>query len=393
MKKTLCVYLVAISICISLVLVACGKTPTYVKNDYVNRVATIDLGSDDATLRTQRNVGAAKLTTSTYLRDGNYLYFGTYPQTEVTDAATTAVLSTAAGTRPTYQNARNWTSYGYYINGAASNYMWYIDLTYSGEKYRGVYFTSYRPFNTALSGSADNSNVDDNGYSHSTVYWFKYEPIKWRILSETSGEALIFCEMAIDSQNFYIVADRSERKIIHENEVEEIIYENNYLYSTIRTWLNETFYNTAFSAAEKTSIVSTTVNNSARSTNPDDNATQWNSGTNDYACDDTEDYVFLLSTREVTTDNNGGAYWFDIKRDAIGIFSECKQNTDYAKCQGAYTIADGTYEGNGPWWLRSPMYDFSNDARFVNFDGYVDGSGSVDYTSGGIVPALKIRLS
>ena len=113
---------------------------------------------------------SAIATEQSYLREGNYIYFGEYPQTKVTDGSITNALRSAAGTLPTSSNSQAWTSYGYYINSSVSNYMWYIDLTYSGEKYRGVYFTSYRPYWTDEISSAGNSYQDDNGYSTSTVY-------------------------------------------------------------------------------------------------------------------------------------------------------------------------------------------------------------------------------
>ena len=58
--------------------------------------------------------------------------------------------------------------------------MWYIDLEYNGEKYRGVYFNSYRLNQTTITNVSPVSSYtyqDDAGYSLNTAYWFKYEPI------------------------------------------------------------------------------------------------------------------------------------------------------------------------------------------------------------------------
>ncbi|MBQ4444478.1 MAG: hypothetical protein II896_07485 [Clostridia bacterium] len=359
--KKICGLILSFSIvfCLCLALVACGET----------------------TVPSTWSATTSTTTEQGYLRDGDYLYFGEYPQTQVTDSTITNALTTAAGTLPTSSNAQGWTSYGYYIDGSVSDYMWYIDLTNNGEKYRGVYFTSYRPSFTMESSSAINSSQDDNGYNTGTIYWFRYEPIKWHILSEANGEALIFCEMAIDSQEYY--PSESTSQFFHNGGTG---YANNYALSNIRKWLNDTFYNTAFNDLQKQLILLTTVDNSARSTNPNSNATNWNSGNNSYACANTQDHVFLLSEQEVTN----AAYGFDSSYTDYDT-ARRKQNTDYARCQGAWTSTDSSYKGNGYWWLRSPYYDFSDYARFVDNYGYNNGF-IVSFTDNGVVPALKIKL-
>jgi hypothetical protein len=261
--------------------------------------------------------------------------------------------------------------------------MWYIDLTHSGTQYRGVYFTAYRPFWTIDSGSASNSFQDNNGYTPDNVYWFKFEPIKWRILSENNGEALILAEMAIDNHEYY-----------HQNRKDSFShnggtgYANNYALSNIRKWLNDNFYNTAFSDMQKRLIVLTKVDNSARSTNPNGNATLWDSGKNTYACADTQDYVFLLSEQEVTN----AAYGFSsIHND--NDRARIKKNTDYIRCQGAWTDNEKSYRGNGYWLLRSSISDGGNRIRYVYSNGDTDRVNNVYSVGGGVVPALKIKLS
>ena len=308
-----------------------------------------------------------------YTRDGKKITFGSYPQTKVTDSALTATLTNMAGTLPTSSNSQSWTSYGYYISGNVENFMWYIDIEQGGEKYRGVYFTSYRPYYTTYSSSESNSNQDNNGYSTSTVYWFKYEPISWTILSEntTDGTALILCDMIIDSQEYYI--STSSRTIDGKT-----VYANNYAESTIRKWLNETFYNTAFSELQKQIILTTTVDNSVASTGY---------STNQYACENTQDKIFLLSAQEVTNT----AYGFASSTSTYDTARQ-KKTTDYAQAQGAYTSTSTDYAGNGWWWLRSPRYYYSYYARGVGGDGSVDYSDYVYDSSNGVVPALQIRL-
>lgn len=61
------------------------------------------------------------------------------------------------------------------------------------------------------------------------------------------------------------------------------------MYSHIRSWLNSTFFETAFNSSKKEKIETTIVDNSASSTLDDSNK---------YACDNTSDKMFLLSYKE-----------------------------------------------------------------------------------------------
>ena len=275
---------------------------------------------------------------------GEYILFGSYPQTKVTDTSIISALGEF--------DASTWTSYGYYIEGEVSDYMYYIDKEYNGERYRGVYFTSYRPYGTTDSGSASDTNQDDNGYITSTVYWFKYEPIKWLIVEESDGTATLVADLILDSQQFDFEADK------------EMYGNNNYAESSIRAWLNETFYNTAFSEGQKGIIQTTVVDNSAASTGYDENP---------YACEDTSDKVFLLSYEEVDA-------WFT-------TFAKKKhQGSDYAKSQGLYVLSGGS------WWLRSPIHNGDENAKTIRYNGF-DGFNDLTYsTDNGVLPALAIRL-
>ena len=136
------------------------------------------------------------------VKKGKTVQFGTYPQSEVTDPTLLSRLNAARGTLPTSENSQAWTSYGYYIKGSVSSYMWYIDVITATGKYRGVYFTSYRPYFTTTTSSTSDSYQGDNGYNTSSVYWFKYEPITWRVLDIQSDKALLMADLVLDSQNY-----------------------------------------------------------------------------------------------------------------------------------------------------------------------------------------------
>ena len=280
-------------------------------------------------------------------KNGMTLTFGMYPQSKVTDNALKSMLNAAIiNKKPSAEDANGWTDYKYYIGFKVCSYMWYIDFEYGGNKYRGVYFTSYRPRYTSYDCTANDSYQDDNGYNINTVYWFKWEPITWRILSNDGNKAMVMADLIIDSQQF----DTNS---------------NNYAQSDIRAWLNGTFYNAAFDMRSKEFIIPTTVDNSAATTERGDNP---------YACENTLDNVFLLSNKESSS----------IYRLLI--------TSSYAQCQGVYTYTDGSNSsGNGQWWLRSPDCINSSYANYVNYKGGIDDSYT-DYAGCGVVPALQIRL-
>jgi hypothetical protein len=290
---------------------------------------------------------------------GGETNFGMYPQSEIIDPTLISTLNVTAGTLPSSGNNQSWTDYGYYISGAVSSYMWHIDITNDSNLYRGVYFTSYRPNFTNNSASSATFQ-DDNGYFSSTVYWFKYEPITWRVLDVENGNALLMADLIIDSQDYFYSA--STRSIN-----EATVYANNYGYSHVRSWLNASFYDTAFTGEEKAQIQTTNVDNSEASTG---------SNPNQYACANTSDKVFLLSFAEAIS----SAYGFNL----LVLAPRQLIPSAYAKAQGVYT------ETTGIWWLRSP-YTTSSSARYVNIDGNF-GTNSVNRTDLGVIPALWISL-
>lgn len=338
---------------------------------FSEEASSLTISDGNVTLYAKWSEDVTTTTTTTvseqvYRRDGNVIYFGSYPQTKITDNTITTALVNRMGAKPTPSDSGSWISYKYYINWSnTADFMWYKDLEYNGEKYRGVYFTQYRPYYTTTGSSTGNSYQDDNGFYTSTVYWFKYEPIKWRILEEKDGKAFLLCDIAIDSQEYY--PSNSTSSFNHNGGNG---YANNYALSNIRKWLNETFYNTAFNDLQKELVQVTKVDNSVASTGY---------SSNQYACADTNDKVFLLSYKEATTYMTSST-------------ARRMKSTDYAKSQGCWQSTDSSYKGNCWWWLRSPSSSSSSIARNVGSDGDIDSDYSVFNTFYGVVPALWIRL-
>ncbi len=309
--------------------------------------------------------------------DGSYILFGNYPQSEVTDGALKESLTDVVGALPLKSGAVGWRSYEYYTgmegSGASSNsadFMWYKDIESDGMRYRAVYFTGYRPYWTSYSSTPTNTHQVDNGYYTEMLYFFRYEPIKWRILTEESGQALLLCEMLIDSQEFYHATDN--RSVSGET-----VYANNYEHSDIRTFLNKMFYETAFNEYQKGLIQLTTVDNSAATTSNSSNA---------YACRNTQDRVFLPSYRDMVNTSYG------FTSEPIGDPLREKKTTDYAQCQGAYTRQSTEGLGNGSWWLRSPNFNSGELSQYVYYNGYAAEDRTVNFTYLGVCPMLRINL-
>ena len=176
------------------------------------------------------------------------------------------------------------------------------------------------------------------------------ENIRWVVLEVEGDYALLLSEYALDCKPY------------HSTGVNSITWED----CSLRSWLNDEFLNTAFTAGHRMRIVLTRV---PADDNPD-------YGTE--AGKDTEDYVFLLSIAEVRK------YYPDYP-DRI-----CEP-TAYARAQGAFSHTDP--DRGGWWWMRTPgaSKDF---ATSVNSNGILDIEGStVTGTKGSVRPAIWVRLN
>ena len=309
---------------------------------------------------------------------GDIVQFGSYPQSEVKDETLIAELNALA---PEWED---WTSYGYYSGTGGvgtmkqGDWMRYTDVTHNGDKYRGVKFTRYRPFYTG-SPYANDTYQDDNGYILNTAYWFKFELIDWRVLNPATG--LVVCETIIDSQAYsntvYDKFDTNSQTYDYFNDSTYTNFASDYETSSIRKWLNNNFYTTAFSESEKKEIYSTTLNNDGYCT------LLGYTGYEKIDSNLTTDKIFLLSYNEVMNSDFGFASSGDAHDKARQA-----QGSDYAKCQGLEVSTNSSYYGTSYWLLRSPG-DFSFRCCFVYYFGSPSNKIYVYDTDVGIRPALR----
>ena len=185
-------------------------------------------------------------------------------------------------------------------------------------------------------------------------------PIEWLVLARDGDKALLISRYGLDAQPY----NKDNTIVTWET-------------CTLRTWLNSTFYNKAFSSAEQAAILTTNVDNSEN---------QCYSGWNASGGNNTQDKVFLLSYAEANK-------YFDVTHDNSSNTKSRVAPTAYAIAQGAwkdssYETADGI--DAGWWWLRSPGYSRRNAAD-VSHDGSLHFA-RVNYASGSVRPALWVNI-
>lgn len=189
-------------------------------------------------------------------------------------------------------------------------------------------------------------------------------PIEWLVLARNGNKALLISRYGLDAQPYN--ADYTS-----------VTWKT----CTLRTWLNGTFYNKAFSSAEQAAILTTNVDNSKN---------QCYSGWSTSGGNNTQDKVFLLSYAEANK-YFGVEYWKN-----IGARNNVKSRvapTPYAIAQGAYTSSSNmTADSNvaGWWWLRSPG-SYQSSAAYVSPNGSLRDH-NVDSGSASVRPALWVNI-
>ena len=314
------------------------------------------------------------LTSSASYKLGDTFTFGSYPQTRVTNSVTISALNA---------KATSWTSMGLYSGAGSwntahpSNYTQYCDVSYGGAKYRGVKFTAYRPADTTYAMESSSGNPGplypqyENGYRINTTYWFRYEPLKWRVLDPNTG--LILCLSVIDAQPISNEVDYHDGKYYNKNNSTQY-YACDYTHSSLRTWLNETFYTTAFSSDEQGKIIPATVHNKGLST------LQGKTTHPELDFANTTEKVFLPAYDEMI-DTSKGYEQYPGNADTL----RARKGTDYAKCLGL-----GVYnDGNSYWRMRTAGND-TLDNCVVNFNGQSAWAiqNAPHLTKYGVVPTL-----
>ncbi len=184
-------------------------------------------------------------------------------------------------------------------------------------------------------GSYEQDNDSSNGK----------EDIEWQVLAREGSRVFLISKYALDCQPY-------------NTDWTDVTWEN----STLRTWLNGTFLDNAFTSSEQAVIAQTTV---TADKNPKFNTNPGNA---------TTDKVFLLSIEEA-------------KKYFPSHSARWCEATAFADAKGALIVYDNSW-----WWLRSPgcRQDY---AAGVSTDGSVSHNGDyVHLNYNAVRPALWIDL-
>lgn len=179
-------------------------------------------------------------------------------------------------------------------------------------------------------------------YHRAKKSYFKYEPIKWRVIKCENGEALLLSDIVLDKQKY----NKRLKKVTWEK-------------STLRKWLNKKFMNRAFSSSEQEAIHTTKVIN-------EDNYYYKTDGGND-----TLDKIYLLSLSETDEEKEYGF------TDSYGMTIKYSNYAD---------LDDYQY-----WWLRTPG-EKNISAAAVDMSGKAYGGGGESDMELGIRPVLHLNL-
>ncbi|MGL4484201.1 MAG: InlB B-repeat-containing protein [Anaerovoracaceae bacterium] len=181
-------------------------------------------------------------------------------------------------------------------------------------------------------------------------YWFRYDGIKWRVLSKSAGKIWFIADQPLDFMPWSSSAG----------------FNQTWANSDARAFLNGTaaggkaysFMEKAFTAREKMAVLSTSVNNNSMGA-------------------DTADKVYLLSSAEAS---DTALFGTDTNRK--------KDSTDYALAMGIPRAS-----GGATWWLRTPSSMTNNmDAMRVSANvGNIEPSGYIG--GNGIRPVMNLDLS
>ena len=164
------------------------------------------------------------------------------------------------------------------------------------------------------------------------------QPIKWRVLSvEEDGTALLLADKLLDMQPF----DKNGK--------------NDWEACTLRTWLNSTFLNAAFTEAEQEVIAETELETESAAT--------------------VTDNIYLLSLEEVSNPEYG-----------FHPSSDCESNTRKAEGTDLAVVANA-------WWLRTPRKDVDKCVCFIDPYGKNTQDCIFPEASLWIRPALRLKLS
>ncbi len=213
------------------------------------------------------------------------------------------------------------------------------------------------------------------------------EPIEWYVLDIEDGNAFLLSKYVLDRQQFDSNFD--SKAYFEAFETGGYDYYITWDKSTVRTWLNDTFYNSAFTGTEKDDILLSELENLPNGLRGTDSGP------------DTTDRVFLLSESEA--EKYFGKRYVTVCDESRDIWRymvfpeqtiQLGEPTEYAKNLGVKMGVSGNDWSKSycSWKLRTTGGFTSNNVT-VGADGFINQDGGFANGYGGIRPCIRIDLT
>lgn len=191
-------------------------------------------------------------------------------------------------------------------------------------------------------GEAEIPVVTLGTYEQDNNYLNGPEPIEWIVLDRKDGSLLLISRYALDCKPYNYTAGKI-----------------GWADCTLRLWLNDTFYKSAFSEEDRQRIVESDVNAGSVGI--------------------VKDHVYLLSA------DDAYRYW-DLIRDFS--LTEFARSVSEARGEAVYD------DGEEYWWLRTHGVGAGEfkDRKACAWTNAVQPYGhAVEHTNGGVRPVIQIR--
>ena len=328
---------------------------------------------------------------------GDIVVIGVYPQTLVRDEALLDALAPLGGALPTEEDPGDWISFGYLNNQQPSDFLFYRDVEWQGERYRGVVTLAYRSAAGNKENNADNSYVDDEGFELGQAYWFVWEPIEWVVLGETEDGVLAQARYCLEAQPFQDLFEQAAKeRFIPGTDIPVSDWEH----CSLRAFLNGEFKALAFTEQQQARLQTVTLDNRTTGNEPDYERQTRQS--------DTQDQIFLLSI----ADMRNTAYGYPTEDDYDKRISQDREDpngipdamlrrksfTDYPLILGLRRSNMAWNKDGEPvcWWALRSAGDRQYNISGITKYGSIQYSGSAvnaAYDVAAVCPAIVLDLS
>lgn len=294
-------------------------------------------------------------------RDGyTYVYFGKYPQRQVTDYSLVTVLKASTA----YANA-----------GSGSVF------TYNGAEY-----FKFTPANVP--------NLSDNGYSSTSTYIFYVEPVEWRVLkakgaSVSEGENVTLLSTSVLNCSSYSANGGTVQDLY-----DQYVTQNNFdMTSFLRYFYHsDTMYERSDVKKAVDGMYSMMFNGVDSGPVRSRSLTKYN----DFLGSATSSYnvnMWLPNYDEVLNESYGFNKDYTVNDNLRKALV-----TDFGAANGVYRATSRAHSGQGTWWLRGAgdnTYSYSDKRiAYVKYTGYVHAYGAMNFeVRSGIRPAMNIAYT